>query len=135
MNLLTHINTLKNNTSTTHGIGVDYDAALIKSAGIQSDLLENINVQWLIYDFNDDQNDLVDQLITTHQVTHIFIYLVPRQLALPTVRNILTRLCESGVIMCCHKFFPQYLTPARSDILMDLAVYDIASCNNTFDCL
>jgi len=52
---------------------------------------------------------------------------VPKQLALQTVRHILTRLCESGVVVCCHKFYPQYLTPARRDIMMDLIVYDQTS--------
>jgi hypothetical protein len=52
----------------------------------------------LIYDFNDDREDLVSQLIDGHQVTHVFVYLVPKQLALLTVRAILTRLCGSGVV-------------------------------------
>lgn len=84
-------------------------------------------IDWLIYDFNDDQEDLVDQLITAHHVTHVFIYLTPKQLALPTVRKILTRLCQGSVVVCCHKFFPEYLTPARKDLLMELVVYDETS--------
>lgn len=86
-----------------------------------------MNIEWLIYDFNDDQEDLVNQLIATHLVTHVFIYLTPKQLALPTVRRILTRLCAGGLVVCCHKFFPEYLTPARRDLLMELVVFDETS--------
>jgi len=70
--------------------------------------LQNVNASWLIYDFNDNREDLVSQLIDGHQVTHVFVYLVPKQLALLTVRAILTRLCGSGVVsavvyfnLCC----------------------------------
>jgi hypothetical protein len=117
---------MTNNINPAHGLGIDYNADLIKSAGIKSEL-EGVSAQWLIYNFNDDQEDLVGQLTNTHHVTHVFIYLVPKQLALQTVRHILTRLCESGVVVCCHKFYPQYLTPARRDIMMDLIVYDQTS--------
>jgi hypothetical protein len=109
-----------------HGVGVDYNAELIKSAGIKSGF-KGVDAQWLIYNFNDDQDDLVSQLLTTHQVTHVFIYLVPKQLALQTVRRILTRLCQSGVVVCCYKFHPLYLTPVRHDSLMELVVYDETS--------
>ncbi|TVY93671.1 hypothetical protein LAWI1_G001641 [Lachnellula willkommii] len=125
ISLLSHINKTSSDIAT--GVGIDYDAALIKSAGIASGI-RGVNAQWLIYDFNDDQDDLVDQLITIHQVTHVFIALVPKQLALLTVRGILTRLCESGVVVCCYKFHPLYLTPVRRDVLMDLVVYDRTSC-------
>jgi hypothetical protein len=118
--------------SIANGIGIDYDAELIKTAGINSGL-KGVNIEWLIYDFNDDQLDIVSQLIA-HQITHMFIYLVPKQLAMQTVRRILTRLCESGVILCCHKFFPQYLRPARRDVLMDLVVYDATSCGDEVAC-
>jgi hypothetical protein len=30
-------------------------------------------------------------------------------------------------VVCCHKFYPEYLTPARRDALMELAVYDKSS--------
>jgi len=127
ISLLGHINSSSNIIPTVTGVGIDYDAALIKSAGINSKI-KDVDAQWLIYDFNDDDDDLVNQLINIHQVTHVFIALVPKQLALLTVRSILTRLCESGVVVCCYKFHPGYLTPARSDILMDLVVYDKTSC-------
>jgi hypothetical protein len=112
--------------NSAHGVGIDYNAELIKTAGINSEL-EGVNARWLIYNFNDDRADLASQLIMTHQVTHVFVYLVPKQLALRTVRGILTRLCESGVVVCCHKFYPGYLTPARRDVLMELVVYDETS--------
>ena len=127
MGLLGHINTLTAGTSTAHGVGIDYNAELIQNAGIKSELEGLINLKWLIYDFNDDQEDLVDQLITTHHVTHVFMALVPKQLALQNVRRILTRLCEEGIMVCCYKFQPGYLTPARSDPLMELMVYDETS--------
>ncbi|TVY85111.1 hypothetical protein LSUE1_G000440 [Lachnellula suecica] len=125
--LLSHINGLTKSISTANGVGIDYNAELINTAGINSKAA-GVNAEWLIYDFNNDLDDLVDQLITTHQVTHVFIYLVPKQLALETVRNILTKLARSGVVLCCHKFFPLYLKPARRDVLMDLVVYDETSC-------
>jgi hypothetical protein len=121
--LLDHINAPSDNIAVAHGVGIDYNAELIESAGTRSQL-EGVDVQWLIYNFNDDHDDLVSQLLITHHVTHVFIYLVPKQLALPTVRHILTSLCKSGVVVCCYKFHPRYLTPARHDILMELVVYD-----------
>jgi hypothetical protein len=30
-------------------------------------------------------------------------------------------------IICCHKFYPEYLTPSRRDSLMELVVYDETS--------
>jgi hypothetical protein len=110
-----------------HGVGIDYNASLLETAGINADKLKDVNIEWLIYNFNDDNEDLVSQLITTHHVTHVFIYLTPKQLALQTVRKILTKLCEGGVVVCCHKFFPLYLKPARRNTLMELVVYDETS--------
>lgn len=124
--MLAHIEAINNSGTAVQGVGVDYNDKLIKSACIKSEL-KGVNVQWLIYNFNDDHDDLASQLITTHQVTHVFIYLVPKQLALQTVRRILTRLCKSGVVLCCYKFHPEYLTPARRDDLMELVVYDRTS--------
>ncbi|KAH6723565.1 hypothetical protein BKA61DRAFT_664292 [Leptodontidium sp. MPI-SDFR-AT-0119] len=120
--LLGHINAVASNLSTAQGIGIDYNAELIKTAGLNSNT-QGAKAEWLIYNFNDDQDDLASTLINAHQVTHVFIYLVPKQLAMPTVRGILTRLYESGVVLCCHKFYPEYLTAARKDVLMDLVVY------------
>ncbi|TID26399.1 hypothetical protein E2P81_ATG00876 [Venturia nashicola] len=125
--LLGHINALTENSSVAQGVGIDYNAKLIETAGINSALIKGMTIAWLVYDFNDDHEDLVDQLITVHHVTHVFIYLTPKQLALPTVRTILTRLCSNSIVVCCHKFFPEYLTPARRDLLMELAVYDETS--------
>jgi hypothetical protein len=127
MGLLGHINSLPDRTTPAHGLGIDYNAELIQNAGIKSELQGLFNLKWLIYNFNDDEEDLVGQLITTHQVTHMFIALVPKQLALPNVRRILTQLCEKGVVVCCYKFHPDYLTPTRRDTLMDLVVYDETS--------
>ncbi|KAL2070942.1 hypothetical protein VTL71DRAFT_13968 [Oculimacula yallundae] len=120
--LLGHINGVANNLSTAQGVGIDYNAELIKTAGLNS-ITEGAKAQWLIYNFNDDSDDLASSLIDSHMITHVFIYLVPKQLAMPTVKAILTRLWESGVVLCCHKFYPEYLTPARKDVLMNLAVY------------
>jgi len=124
--LLNHLNTLTSSIHPAQGVGIDYDASLIRSAGVAAEL-SKVDAQWLVYNFNDDREDLVGQLIAIHHVTHVFVYLVPKQLALQTVRRILTRLCEGGVIVCCHKFYPGYLTPARRDVLMDLVVYDETS--------
>lgn len=107
-------------------MGIDYDAELIKTAGIESKK-QAVNAQWLIYDFNADLEDIVSQLLTIHKVTHVFVGLVPKQLALQTVRSILTRLCDGGVTVCCYKYHPLYLRPARSDVLMNLVVYDHTS--------
>jgi len=106
-----------------HGIGVDYDAAFIATATTNT-ALTPLTISWLIYDFNLNANDIVTQLISTHHVTHVFVYLTPKQLELPTVREILTRLCGEGVMVCCHKFFPAYLTASRRDKVMELNVYD-----------
>ncbi|KAL3426854.1 hypothetical protein PVAG01_00363 [Phlyctema vagabunda] len=126
LSLLDHIKPIASSITTLHGVGVDYNVELINSAGLKSKS-QGLDVQWLIYDFNDDQDDLVHQLTAVHNITHIFIYLVPKQLALQTVRNILTGLCQSGVVVCCYKFFPKYLTPARRDTLMELVLFDETS--------
>lgn len=120
--LLGHLNTGSRLTAV-EGVGVDYDAALIRSATLNSGSA-GVKVDWLIYDFNKDEDDLVNQLIDIHHITHLFIYLLPKQLALPTVRAILTRLWESGVVVCCHKYHPLYLTGVRFDKLMELVVYE-----------
>lgn len=108
------------------GVGVDYDAQLIETAGFES-ARQAMAVDWLIYDFNADLEDIVGQLLTVHNVTHVFVGLVPKQLALPTVRKILTSLCKRGALVCCYKYHPLYLTAARSDVLMNLVVYDETS--------
>jgi hypothetical protein len=123
INLLSHINTPSSTIPYANGIGIDYNAALLETAGLNSHNSSS-SFKWLVYNFNEDNDDIVSQLLTTHHVTHVFIYLTPKQLALPTLRKILTRLCEGGVVVCCHKFFPAYLVPARSDLLMELCVYD-----------
>ncbi|KAL5400172.1 hypothetical protein PMIN06_000108 [Paraphaeosphaeria minitans] len=122
LGLLGHINGSTSNLTTAQGIGIDYNADLIKTAGINSKT-KGAKAEWLIYDFNDDQDDVASTLIDTHKVTHMFIYLIPKQLALPTVRRILTQLHENGVVLCCHKFYPEYLTPTRVDAVMNLTVY------------
>jgi len=96
ISLLAHISLLTP-LALPIGLGIDYDSSLIASAGIAS-TLQKVNASWLIYNFNDDREDLVSQLIDGHQVTHVFVYLVPKQLALGTVRRILTSLCGSGVV-------------------------------------
>lgn len=126
LGLLSHINKLNSpDIIAANGVGVDYNAELIENAGVRSKL-EGIEAKWLVYDFNSDEDDIVNQLKAL-LVTHVFIYLTPKQMALSTVRKILTRLCRSGVVVCCHKFFPLYLTPARRDLVMELAVYDETS--------
>lgn len=110
------------NITAVRGVGIDYDAALVKTATINA-VSAGESVRWLTYDFNKDQHDLFTQL-AIHRITHVFVYLVPKQLALKTVRSILTRLCESGVMVCCHKFQPAYLPETRRDALMDLVVYE-----------
>ncbi|KAK0103258.1 hypothetical protein ONS95_005292 [Cadophora gregata] len=86
LGLLGHINSPKSNLSTAQGVGIDYNAELIKTAGINSNT-QGAKAEWLIYNFNDDQDDVASTLIDTHQITHMFIYLVPKQLAMPTVRG------------------------------------------------
>ncbi|CAG8974367.1 hypothetical protein HYALB_00011299 [Hymenoscyphus albidus] len=125
--LLSHINKLNSSDIVAaNGVGVDYDAALIDDAGLKSKL-EGVDAKWLVYDFNADENDIVTQLVTNHLVTHVFIYLTPKQLALPTVRKILTRFCGSKMVVCCYKYFPLYLKPVRRDLVMDLVVFDETS--------
>ena len=145
--LLSHLNASSSSSSltTVYGVGIDYDTELISAAGIRSGSAGEI-VEWIVYDFNEDQNDLANQLITTYNITHVFIYLLPKQLALQTVQRLLTRLCErlaksskqvalvwrlivifSGVTVCCHKFQPKYLSATKHDTLMDLAVYSNSS--------
>ncbi|KAJ7146591.1 hypothetical protein C8R44DRAFT_17043 [Mycena epipterygia] len=126
ISLLSHINSITHTTSATavHGVGIDYNAGLIETAALNA-VSAGEHVRWLTYDFNEDREDLCGQLARQH-VTHVFVYLVPKQLALGTVRGILTRLCESGVVVCCHKFQPTYLTATRRDTLMDLVVYQRA---------
>lgn len=104
------------------GLGIDYNASLIATAASNS-LAAHQKASWLVYDFNLDENNLFGQM-REQGVTHVFVYLVPKQLALKTVRSLLTRLCESGVVICCHKFQPEYLVATRSDVLMDLVVYE-----------
>ncbi|KAF8856387.1 hypothetical protein BDZ45DRAFT_804189 [Acephala macrosclerotiorum] len=106
----------------TSGFGIDYNAPLIATA-ISNATIAHQQANWLVYDFNLDENDLFGQM-GKQGVTHVFVYLVPKQLALKTVRTLLTRLCESGVVVCCHKFQPGYLVATRSDVLMDLVVYE-----------
>lgn len=103
-------------------MGVDYSAELINTATTNASLA-GASAKWLLYDFNEDKSDLVCQLVALN-VTHVFIYLLPKQLELRTVRSIVTRLWESGVMVCCHKYHPSYLVPTREDKLMELVVYD-----------
>lgn len=118
--LLGHCNTPS--LSRVGGVGVDYDPSFITTAGVNS-VAKGESVDWITYDFNADLDDLVAKLLLLG-VTHVFTYLVPKQLALLTVRTILMRLWESGVSICCHKFQPLYFEATRTDVLMDLAVYE-----------
>lgn len=129
--LLGHINTtpvpslkpsLTLPTTIIAGLGIDYNASLIATAGLNA-ITEGVSASWLVYDFNEDSSDLSAQL-EERGVTHVFVYLVPKQLALATVRGILTKLWEGGVCVCCHKFQPGYLVAARRDVVMDLVVYE-----------
>jgi hypothetical protein len=131
LSLLRHINTPNPISGRlcrppATGVGVDYDADLIKTAGLES-TRQKLSVDWLIYDFNADLEDIVGQLLSAHNVTHVFVALVPKQLALPSVRKILTSLCKRGALVCCYKYHPLYLKAARSDELMNLVVYDETS--------
>lgn len=131
INLLHHVNAITNSTTPLHGVGIDYNAELIKTATINA-LSVGETVRWLTYDFNEDEYDLFGQL-ALHHVTHLFVYLVPKQLALKTVRQILTKLYESGVMVCCHKFQPSYLKATRTDVLMDLVVYSQSALTSETD--
>ena len=125
--LLNHVNRITNTTiaTTINGYGVDYDDKLIRTAGVNA-ITEGQQARWLTYDFNLDEDNLFGTLEKAG-ITHVFVYLVPKQLALKTVRTLLTKLCESGVTICCHKFQPTYLAVTRRDVLMDLVVYAHAS--------
>ena len=120
--LLQHIN--KTAPPTTAGFGIDYNASLIATATVKA-AIAGEKAHWLVYDFNLDKDDLFEQM-RRHCVTHVFVYLVPKQLALKTVSTLLTRLCKSGVVICCHKFQPACLESGRtgSNDLMDLVVYE-----------
>ncbi|KAJ7164873.1 hypothetical protein C8R46DRAFT_1035553 [Mycena filopes] len=120
--LLAHLNRDSARTAAVHGFGIDYNAALLETAALNA-VSAGETVRWLAYDFNADLDDLSAKLALA-RVTHVFVYLVPKQLALQTVRAILEGLCASGVVVCCHKFQPTYLTPTRRDLLMDLVVYE-----------
>lgn len=132
--LLTHLNrpSLPVHSLTTPipqpylstGFGIDYNATLIATATLNA-LTSNQPSSWLVYDFNLDADNLFSK-IQAKGVTHVFIYLVPKQLELKTVRRLLERLVEEGVCVCCHKFQPAYLEARlrRRDALMDLCVYE-----------
>ncbi|KAK4693381.1 hypothetical protein P7C70_g8934, partial [Phenoliferia sp. Uapishka_3] len=125
--MLRHLNSFPHSTPTSsvHGFGVDYNESLISTATTNAKTAKQ-EANWLVYDFNADSDDLFSQL-ERQGVTHVFVYLVPKQLALATVRGILEKLVASGVCVCCHKFQPQYLVETRRDILMDLVAYERAA--------
>ncbi|KAG0651307.1 hypothetical protein D0Z07_1800 [Hyphodiscus hymeniophilus] len=120
--LLRHIT--KTAPLTTSGFGIDYNASLIATATLNA-VAAGEKAHWLVYDFNLDEDDLFTQ-IGKEGVTHMFVYLIPKQLALKTVKSLLMRLCESGVMICCHKFQPACLGSWKtaSNDLMDLVVYE-----------
>lgn len=124
--LLGHLNSaamhLVTKSAIISGVGIDYNASLI-ATGASNALSAGEIIDWLTYDFNEDQDNLCEMLVGKG-VTHIFVYLVPKQLALKTVRAILVRLWKVGVVVCCHKFQPGYLVATRSDERMDLVVYE-----------
>jgi hypothetical protein len=131
--LLSHINipsssspsSSPHNPNPIQGFGVDYNASLIDTAisNSLSLLPPTITTSWLVYDFNLDEDDLFCKLIAKG-VTHVFIYLVPKQLALKTVRTLLEKLCNQGVLLCAHKFQPDYLDVSGRDEVMDLCIYE-----------
>ena len=124
LGLLGHVNHLQSKLlPAVHGVGVDYDPALI-AAGTRDAVAAGAAVEWLTYDFNADTEDLVGQLAGMG-VTHVFAYLVPKQLALPTVRAILTRLKAAGVVVCAYRYHPKYLEATRADEVMGLEVYEL----------
>ncbi|KAL8292134.1 hypothetical protein RQP46_001600 [Phenoliferia psychrophenolica] len=92
--LLLHLNSPSPSPSASlqkiTGFGVDYNSALISTATSNALLSPRSPSSWLVYDFNADLDDLASTL-ELQGVTHVFVYLVPKQLALPTVRGILER--------------------------------------------
>lgn len=120
--LLRYVNNVSTAALPLRGFGIDYDAALIATATANS-MAAKQTASWLVYDFNLDADDLFSKIVAAG-VTHVFVYLVPKQLALGTVRLLLEKLCESGVMICCHKFLPGYLEVTRKDELMSLRVYE-----------
>lgn len=127
--LLTHVNApvrtsltcVPNPPSPSLGFGIDYNASLIATATLNS-ISANQTASWLVYDFNLDEDDLFGKMVEKG-VTHVFVYLVPKQLDLATVKRLLVRLCEEGVLVCCHKFQPGYLREVGRDEIMSLVVY------------
>lgn len=130
LSLLAHVNRIQAELDLlpppppVHGVGVDYDPALIAAAardaaaaGVEAE------VAWLTYDFNADEENLVGQLLEL-KVTHVFAYLVPKQLALGTVRGILEGLRRAGVVVCAYRYHPGYLEAVRVDEVMGLEVYE-----------
>lgn len=112
ISLLTHVNTDRFSSSASsglpvHGLGIDYCGPLITTAS-QNCIIAKQNSSWLVYDFNLDKDDLLAQLVE-RGVTHLFVYLVPQQLMLETVRGILEGCVEQGIVVCAHKFLPEYL--------------------------
>lgn len=106
--LLKHVNSSRSSSSlSAHGLGIDYNGPLIDTAGINC-ISASQTASWLVYDFNLDAENLLDQLVSKG-VTHVFVYLVPKQLALPTVRAILEGCLRKGMCICAHKFLPGYL--------------------------
>lgn len=124
LSLLAHVNQLQSSLlPAVHGVGVDYDAALV-AAGARDARAAGAAVEWLTYDFNADEGDLAGRLVGMG-VTHVFAYLVPKQLALGTVRAILTRLRGAGVVVCAYRYHPLYLEASRVDEVMGLEVYEL----------
>jgi len=117
VNLLNHLNTDSCSITAVHGVGVDYDTQLIKSAAVRS-ASAGQSVQWLEYDFNEDLSDLASQLLDIHHVTHVFIYLLPKQLELQKVRQILIRLCERLAKFKLPVYTSKHLPLQRCDCLL-----------------
>jgi SAM-dependent methyltransferase len=129
--LLSYLSTLPTNSVSSvlpaKGFGIDYNDSLILTATSNAHaLIPTTTMSWLVYDFNLDEDDLFSK-ITEKSVTHMFVYLIPKQLALSTVRRLLERLWDIGVVVCCHKFMPEYLVCSGRDELMSLCVYEKTS--------
>lgn len=105
--LLRHVNISRFSSSAAHGLGIDYSGPLVATASLNA-VSARQEASWLVYDFNLDADNLLAQLVKTG-VTHVFVYLVPKQLALPTVRAILEGCLRAGMCVCAHKFLPGYL--------------------------
>ena len=111
------------NNVTINGIGIDYSEQLLHQAE-QNTKQYNLHgsITYIQYNFNYNSYNILQELLQ-YNTTHVYIYLVPKQLNLSSIKYLLLQLIQYNIYIICYHFQPTYLPLIQSNNTMNLCIY------------